>query len=433
MLIDFSVRNFRSIKDKQVFSMQPLGKVKELEVNTFKSSSKQFLKTSIIYGGNASGKSNLILAMRALSYLVKSSSLLKNEDMIPAYEPFLLDHTAAVAPVEFEINFIAKNGIRYNYVVSFSKKEILHESLYFYPGSQPAKLFDKKSGSKISIGESLGGDISNIEAKLLPNQLLLSKSANEKIESLEPVHAFFRRHFFVFNSSSDFAEQGLIRSFTKRIHKNKSERVKDNVNQLLQFADIGITGISIKEHSEEEFNFPKDLDDRIKRNFVDENRLQVRSHHDVYSDGKVVGDIGFSLDQESKGTQKLLAIGSMFIEGLRDGDVVIVDELDNSLHPMLTRALVNMFHSPRTNPKNAQLIFASHDVSLLSAEIFRRDQIYFAEKNSLGYSMYHSLGDIKGVRKGLSYEKYYMRGAFGGTPVLNEFFLNFNFEEDEKL
>src|SRR5690606_21899639 len=119
-------------------------------------------------------------------------------------------------------------------------------------------------------------------------------------------------------------------------------------------------------------------------------------------------------------------IGGLIIEALRDGDVLIVDELDKSLHPLLTRVLIKLFNNKKTNPKNAQLIFASHDVSLLTNEIFRRDQITFCDKNEEGASNYYSLADIKGVRKELSYEKYYLKGIFGATPSINEYELDFN-------
>lgn len=432
MLIDFSITNFRSIKEKQVFSMQPIGKVKELIQNTFSENKKQFLSSCIIYGGNASGKSNLLKAMKALEFLVAQSGEFKNNQKIAPYEPYKLEYLEEEKPVELEINFIAKDKMRYNYAISYNRDAILQESLFYYPTIKPAKIFSRLKDQNIQVGETLGVDISNIEEKLFPNQLFLSKSSNENIKSLTIPYTFLTRHFFVHTFHSDRVENDVLRKYTKAIHNDSTGYFKNNVNQVVHLADLGINNITIKENKEEDFKFPKELDEKVRENFIKQNKHQIRTNHDVYKDGKVFENIDFAFEQESTGTQKFLALGSIIIDGLSDGDVIVIDELDKSLHPMLTKALINLFHSKKTNPNNAQLIFASHDVSLLSSKIFRRDQIYFAEKNIEGSSRYFSLGEITGVRKGISYEKYYMEGAFGGTPVINEFFLNFNAIENEK-
>ena len=146
-----------------------------------------------------------------------------------------------------------------------------------------------------------------------------------------------------------------------------------------------------------------------------------------------VGFIDFDLVDESAGTKKLLLFGSYMLDCLSDGDVLFVDELDKGLHPKLMQAIIRIFNNPKTNPNNAQLIFTTHDVSLLGADLFRRDQIWITEKELNGISSYYTLADIKGVRADVPFEKYLLNGTFGGTPVLNEFDFEFNLERtDEK-
>ena len=137
------------------------------------------------------------------------------------------------------------------------------------------------------------------------------------------------------------------------------------------------------------------------------------------------------LDEESAGTNRLLAVGGLALDALSDGTTLIIDELDRSLHPFLTRIIIEMFNDPRTNPNNAQLIFSTHDISILTNKLFRRDQFWFTEKGIKGNTELYSLGDINGVRKDVSYEKFYMNGLFGGIPNVNFYDFNFNLKKNE--
>lgn len=159
--------------------------------------------------------------------------------------------------------------------------------------------------------------------------------------------------------------------------------------------------------------------------------MKIIVNHNVYDKGRKIGHINFDLEEESAGTIKLLLFGSNMLDCLSDGDVLIVDELDKGLHPGLMQAIIRIFNNPKTNPKNAQLIFSTHDVSLLNADLFRRDQVWITEKDINGVSSYYTLADIKGVRANIPFEKYLLDGAFGGIPVINEFDFEFNLKRDE--
>ena len=426
MLIDFAITNFRSIKEKQIFSMQPVAKVKELPENICTGHDYDLLKSMIVYGRNGSGKSNLLLAFKALTFLVGESSTFKVNDGIAPYEPFELDVLTAKAPTEFEVNFFSENGSRYNYLLKFDAEKVVLESLFYYPGRKKAKLFVREYGKETEFGEVRSAEYKKIENSLYPNQLFLSKVGTEKIDALIEPYIFLTRHLSVHIVHDTEYDEMLIQAFTNLMTKSDKGHIKEGIDKLLHVADTGIKGIALKENREEDFKFPDSIDEETKKKILKNLKYQVKTRHDLYENGHIVGEVEFKINSESTGTKKLIALGGLIIEALRDGDVLVVDELDKSLHPLLTRALIKLFNNKKTNPKNAQLIFASHDVSLLTNEIFRRDQITFCDKNEEGASNYYSLADIKGVRKELSYEKYYLKGIFGATPSINEYELDFN-------
>jgi len=427
MLISFSVSNFRSISKKQTFSLQTVGKVRELPKNVIQFKDTELLRSVIIYGRNASGKSNLLLAMDTLKKLVVEPET----ELSHAYNPNKLCMSDKNKPVWFELVFIADDGIKYKYDLAFDAIKILKESLYYYPEKKPAKLFVRETGKKISLGSSFQGSIEDIEETLYPHDTFLSRVAFHKIEKLVNPFIFFSRHFITHSFS--LQEKVLLAHFENSITNIYLPHHLENISKLLRIADTGITSIEIKDFKEEEFNFPPDMDEKTRKRIISKNRFKVMTHHEIFDENdKVVDSVKFGIDEESAGTIKLLSLGSIMLDCLNDGDVLFVDELDKSLHPILTRAIINIFNNPKTNPKNAQLIFASHDVSLLNSGLFRRDQIWLAEKDFKGSTEYFSVADFKGIRMDIPLEKHYMNGAFRGTPVINDYDFEFNFSKDEQ-
>lgn len=387
----------------------------------------------IIYGRNGSGKSNLLLALKALQYIVEGSADFKLNDNIDPYEPFRLDVATRNQPTEFEITFYAKDGLRYTYMVQFDKNSILYESLFYYPGRKKAKLFIRQKGKHIEVGDRMDANYKSIENGLYPNQLFLSKIGKEKIDMLIPAYTFLSGHLVTHIIHDTDYDNYLIQQLTNIMTKTDHSYIKAGIDTLLHVADIGINHITIKENQEEDFKFPDSIDEETRKEIFKDLKYQVRTRHNLYDKGKIVDETEFKINEESTGTKKLLSIGGLIIEALHDGDVLVVDELDKSLHPLLTQTLIKVFNNPKTNPNNAQLIFASHDVSLLTNKLFRRDQITFCEKDEEGASSYYSLADIPGIRKEVSYEKYYLSGVFGGTPVINEYELDFKIPADESV
>jgi len=427
MLLEFKIKNFRSIKDWQNFSMLGVSKVKELENSIIDHNGYNVLSSAIIYGRNASGKSNLLKAFKAIQHMVIFSDDFKVDDKIKPYEPYKLDKNFRNEPVEFLIDFLGKDGIRYEYGLGYSNKEIVYENLRFYPKSQPVWLFRRKKGEKIKYGESLTGNKKNIEDLLYENQLFLSKIGTEKNKQLAIPYSFFSKYLFVSDVHDTNYDKVLIQLFTNKMGNDNIPFFKANINKLMCVADTGIQSINIEESEINLERLPKDMTDEDKNELIERYKYKIRTLHREFENGKEVGSVEFHLVDESTGTLKLLAIGGLILEALADGQTLVIDELDKSLHPKLTRMLINIFRSPKLNPKNAQLIFATHDVSLLDNELFRRDQVWFAEKEFEGNSHYYSISDIPGVRGNIPYEKWYMSGRFGATPVINEHELDFHY------
>ncbi len=419
MLIDFSVTNFKSIKEKQTISMIPAAKVKELPDNVFQKGNQHLLTSAVIYGKNASGKSNLLKAFTELLYMVGMSGSTQNGKLIDRCTPFFLDPDTIKRPVEIEINFIAKNFKRYNYQFTFNRFEILHEALYVYYSKKPTKLFLREKDKTIEFSESLKGFLTKeVEKATYPNQLFLSKIGSFKIDELVIPYNEIVQDIIPNTILESFSDNIFLSNIISLIKDKKNENLKEKLNQLLRIADTGISNINLKEDKNTK-NKTVSYSQPLNNIFGVNDELNLT--HKVYKDDEFIGELPFMFEDESTGTKKLLWVGGLILNALENGSLIIIDELDKSLHPHLTKTLIKFFNSPKTNPKGAQLIFASHDATLLTGDLFRRDQIWFAEKEANGSSYYYALSDLKDVRSSVPFEKYYLKGAFGATPMIDEF------------
>jgi len=423
VLIEFSVTNFRSIKERQVFSMMPAGKIKltELSDNVISKDSNEYglslLKSTVFYGANASGKSNFLRALGGLKHLVIKSIDYKLDENIKPYEPFKLNKKNNQNPVEFEIDFIAKDRIRYLYKVVFTGKEFLFESLFFYPQRQRSKLFIREKGKPIQYGDYFKGIKKH---QLLNNQLLLSKAGTTLIEPLIEPYRFFSTYLFRSIFHGQGLNDALLSGVTKLLMGKKGEDLQKNIHKLLCKADTGITDFTTKELTPDDFDFPNDFPEEEKNKIVDRYKYRIKTLHNLYDDENLIGKESFDLREESAGTIKLFVVGLLMLDALSDGSVIIIDELDKSLHPNLTRMLIKLFHNEKNNPNHAQLIFATHDISMIDITLLRRDQIWLTEKDSYGATEIYPLSDFTGISKVKTLDNWYLHGRFGGVPKLYE-------------
>ncbi len=424
MLIEFSITNFRSIKERQTLSLLPSKRVTERPNQLFfldNYPNVATLGTTVVYGANNTGKSNLLKAIKALEWLVLNSDDLDVGDEIVPNEYYELDMATLLRPTIFEIDFVAMDNLRYNYLIEVDKKKIIREELYFFPVNDSGrltkrKLYVREVDKPISYGEDLTGERKLIEKTLNDNQLFLSKSAKNKQERLEPIYLFFKEKFLVSVFSDSDYENLLLRSLGKFLKENKDEQLFKIVEMLLNQFDTGIKGLEVQENDDTLFKFPDNVPDDVRQKIIGDFKFEVKTKHDMYENGKAVGFRTLNLNNQSTGTNKLLVTLTLVLQALKSGGILIIDELDKSLHSFLTKAIVQLFHHKKTNPNQAQLIFVTHDATLLDRELFAKDQIYFIEKDKTGASQIYNLSDIQGVRNNTNLENWYLTGRFGAVP-----------------
>ena len=424
MFISIKIKNFRSIREELILDITKSFKNDriELDSSSFKIKNIPLLNSLILYGRNASGKSNILIAFRALKFLVRSSDKFKHGEPLAPYEQFLFEKTTLGKPVEFDIEFFGENKIKYIYSIKYNEKRFIYESLSFYPKNVISKLYERNN-NKITYGEYYSGVKKDIEKDLIENQLFLSKSATKNIPYLKEAYLFFTKYFTVSTIHAEGYDRSLINFVCDLMSNDKL--VKDNIEMLIKESDINILDFVVSKQDEKDFKFPDDMPEEIKKQFMKDFEYNVKTKHNYFENGKKIELKDLSFSYESLGTKKLMAVGGLIINTLLSGGLLVVDELDKSLHPLITRMLIQLFHEKNNNPKNAQLIFATHDSSLLDNTIFGRDQICFVDKEYEGNTILYKLSDIKGVRKDIPFEKWYMSGRFSAIPVLGDVQLKF--------
>jgi AAA15 family ATPase/GTPase len=418
MLSKIVIENFRSIKNRIEFSFEATS-FKEHVANVAQMKNSQILKSSVIYGANASGKSNVLKAFKAVDYLILRSASFTPKKAIDPYEPFLLDQHSRKKPVKLELDFYIEN-ILYTFKIEFLEYEVIREELIFKPKRQSSTIYSRVKNTPIYFGEYYRGERKSIEKKLLPNQLFLSKAVLDNVEILTPVYNFFEEKVASYPFFEDFHENRLQQLYARRLADVDDTEFSEKFNRLICALDTGI--IRVKSESIDWKNniLPDDLPESVKERIKEDYKYRIKTIHNVYENDNLSGEISFDKDEESKGTQRLFVLAGIILDAFEDGTILIIDEFEKNLHPHITKSLIKLFHNPEVNKKNAQLIFATHDLSQLDSNIFRRDQIWFAEKNERGETDLFSLAEIKGIRNNIPFDKWYDSGKFGATPIINE-------------
>jgi len=403
------VKNFLSIEKKATLSLLA-STDKLLPENVIKTESlgkDELLKTAVLYGANASGKTNFIFALNILVRLVRKSHNFQKGDLL-AYYPFKFNEETLKQPTEFEIVFI-KNKIKYVYSVSFDENTIHNESLYHYPKGRRARVFTRSSDQyKFTKHKSKQN---RIRANTLPNVLYLSKATQSNYEAISEAFDWFKDNIWVIGPTS----QQWLKEFTF-VKMLESEDFKKAILKALKYADTGIDNI--------EGNIQEKVFDKMPDHYPNEVKFDP-SAKDATKFIELIKSIstfhnGIPLDffEESDGTQRLFQLIGPWIDSLLNGKILIVDELDTKLHHLLSILLINLFHDPSQNKSNAQLIFTTHDLNLLDRSLFRRDQIWFTEKvpETQNTELY-SLVEYK-PRNDTNYLNGYLSGRYGGIPYI---------------
>ena len=420
MLIELSVANYRSIRARQTLSLAagPGTEMRGLNVADAPGD-LALLRVAAIFGPNASGKSTLFKALGTLQQMVQWSAIAFQQGQPLPVVPFRLEAGTEEQPTEFEIHFIAGDGVRYQYGLAATARQVHEEWLIAYPHGRAQRWFERTHTSEGIAAWKFGPNFLGSAAQrkvwqesTRDNALFLSAAVQLNNEQLQPAFQWLTQGLIV-------VAPGVTMNPLLSLDLLRTEAGAHRIMGLLHAADIDIDHLEIKE---EDVPPPPpgmariDIRLQVLPGFplpsAPSKFQRVMSWHKRKDDGEAVA---FDFSEESDGTRKLFDYAGGLLQAIDRGATVCIDELDRSLHPHITRFLVELFqHS--NNPNNAQLVFSTHDVTLMDSDLLRRDQVWFVEKDSQGGSRLYPLLDYS-PRKGEALERGYLKGRYGAVPL----------------
>ncbi len=421
MLVNFTVKNYRSFKEERTFSMEA-SSIKEHEESVIKAGNQRLLPLTIIYGANSSGKSNLIFAIYTMQRMVKESVRLNESDPL-LYDPFALDEVSRSAPTLFEVQLIQGKN-RYRYGFEYTKKEIVSEWLYENRlGEEEVELF-VRSKDVIEVSEKAFPEGRGKEDLTNANRLFLSLVAQLKGEKSNVVMACVGECNMVSGIETERYENFTFEMFME--HLNGADEAQTFFKEL----QLGFNSFSVKKTditTEKLASLPELKRQQVEKEMSTHTFVEAITTHNIYNeDGQVLREDDFySDDMESDGTKKIIELSGPIFDTIITGKTLIVDELDAKLHPLLTRNIVLLFMDPERNKHGAQLIFATHDTNLLDRSMLRRDQIWFAEKDRVESTDIYSLVEFEedgqeDANNKHDIERDYIRGRYGAIPFIGK-------------
>ncbi len=419
MLIEFTVSNFLSFKERKSMSLQATSIKDHPDNPPIITERYKLLKGAVIYGANASGKSNFVKAMSTMGRLVlKSFEKSSTQDL--DITPFLLHTGSESEPSLFEVLFLV-NNIRYRYGFEVDNTSVRSEWLFEAKKNIEKPLFIRESdGIEVFPTFKEGKDL---EEKTRDNTLFLAVVDQFNGTISKAIMQWFNNFITISGLSHE-----SYKAVTFKMLENEDQKpvLQNFYNRL----DLGFDDIKIVKKTFDPNELPKDLPEALVKQMVTDFEgktfIGVKTLHKKYNDKNEIEMLEeFDMrSQESSGTNKIFNISGPIFDVLSDGGVLIIDELDASLHPLLTLAVTKLFNSKEHNLKNAQLVFSTHDTNLLYYGNYRRDQVFFVEKDIYGASDLYSLADYsengKKIRNDSSFEKDYIQGRYGAIPYIGD-------------
>lgn len=418
MFIEFTVGNFLSFKEKRTLSFKA-GSITELPGNVVISNDIKLLRSSVIYGANSSGKSNLIKALSCMRNLILSSVKLNDNEELD-FTPFLLSDCEE-EPTSFEIIFLLNNK-KVRYGLEYNLEGIVKEWLYTQQGSKKEIIKFIRTIDGIGVTkdfkEGEGKEISTND-----NRLFISLVAQLGGGFSKAIIEWIRSYNVI--SGLDHEDYN---NYTLRMLHRKIKGCEESLS-LFKKLQLGFSDVITKESEYDVNDFPTELSDDLKSKILKDSKgkthISMKTIHNSYDEyGSVTGKVNFSVNEnESEGTRKIIDLSGPIFDTLILGTMLIIDELDAKLHPLITIQIIKLFNSPETNPNNAQLLFVTHDTNLLKSELFRRDQIWFTEKDNVEQTDLYNLIEFKmpdgsKVRSDGNLERNYIRGRYGAIPFI---------------
>lgn len=415
MLIQFRVKNYRSIHEEVVFNFLASTDKELAQSNLMPTGLKSLpfvIRTAVIYGANASGKSNVLQALAFMRNVVAESATSMKLGQPFNVQPFRLDAGASAEPTEFEITFL-HGGLRHQYEFSLTAERVVHEALLVYKTAKPQVWFNRTFNESTSsydfeFGSHLTGPRKIWQESTRSNALFLATAAQLNSELLGPIFSWIVEKILFFG-----AGMAPVPEHTTALLQSAAS--KEAVRSFMASADTGISDIDVVSRKTLQRQFVFKPDGPATATSEERELLMPQFVH-------AVGDMSvkFEWQDESDGTRRLYQLAAPVLDVLETGRVLVIDELDSNLHTLLVRRLVSMFQDPVLNSKGAQLIFSTHDTSLLDQSLFRRDQIWFTEKNQKQATQLYPLTDFS-PRKKEALERGYLVGRYGAVPFFSDF------------
>lgn len=412
MLLEFRVKNYRSIRDSQILSLVASSDKDLADTHLTPTGIRtlpQTVRSAVIYGPNASGKSNLL---NALSYMraviIESATLIRGQTY--SVQPFRLDPASVHEPTEFEITFML-NGVRHQYGFSLTSERIFDEWLLVYRKAKPQQWLTRHFNienreTTYEFSAHLIGPRKTWQEATRPNALFLSTAVQLNSELLSPIFVWIAEGILFLG-----AGQQPIEEDTTALLDVDDPFKRRTVREFLSTADLGISDVKTVSRTGLRQRITFSPSGEPPQIFQEERARLVPQ----FAHNSVRGSVHFEFQEESHGTQRWYGLAAPILNVLDNGQLLVVDELDSSLHTLLVRRLIGMFHDNKWNKKGAQLIFSTHDTSLLDGTLFRRDQVWFTEKGADQSTVLYPLSDFS-PRKKEALERGYLAGRYGGVP-----------------
>ena len=426
MLIEFRFKNYRSFRDEAVLSMEAVG-LGSFKKSLIEQNNMKLLPGVAIYGKNGGGKSNVIRAFWLGVQFIRNAQRIQHEKAAVPVVPFLLNDYSMNEPTEFSFDYI-EDGVKYWYSFAATREKIIKESLYHAPKGQKAQVFSREL-QKFSFTEEKARR-KLISETVAENQLFFSIACTMNDAACAKAMKWFREFIFFSRDYTDIPKQLLEYS--------GDSNMLNAISDYAKTADFGIEEMQFEIENKEiegAIDFPENIPEGMKTALS--SFIQILSETSNNSEGKLKlcqikaqskhkgvlenGDIGLfnlELEDESDGTRKLMSLVPAIESVLKKGGVLLVDEIERELHPMLVNFIIAKFQSKNSNPNGAQIIFTTHNTELMNMEFMRKDQIYFADKNREdGSSELYSVTDFT-TKTADNIRKGYLAGKYGATPEL---------------
>ena len=417
MLLQFSVENYMSFREKAVLSLVP-SKDREHPENINKVNTYKGLNAIATYGANASGKTNYYKAITVALNMIRSSNTRQVNESLPII-PFKFSHDSIFKPSKFEFQFVASDQKKYVYGFTADSRIIYEEYLYRYSSRKPTKIFERRSDGTYEFTAREKNLLSPLTQMNTPNKFFIATATMWNAQSTKiPLE-------WLSSGIDTYTELGLLtQDAMARYQGDNSEEYVHFAEKIMGEADINISKIDVKV---KKIPIKSNLASFIPGIFIngqliqpqEQTQLEVNTYHEVRGlDGSDVSRYSLPLAEESQGTQLLFTFSPLLKKALDEGKTIVIDEIDRSLHPAVVKYIVNLFRNEEVNKNGAQLIVTTHDTSLMRLGILRRDQICFVDKDkNTAESRIYSMDEFS-VRKGENIEKAYLLGRYGAIPEI---------------